>query len=320
MSKLIQFLVQDSADQKIYDLSEVVVDISYSTELNSVGKLTFSYLKQVGRMFIPGSIVKFVYEGQGVFYGYIFETHNTNKNEISVTAFDQLRYFKNKDSMLMQNFTTGKLVKSICRRFNLKPGNIADTGYILPDQVIRNKTLLDVVLDTIKDTLVATGKHYHIQDDFGSVGLYELMDLRLPLILGDNLQTFSYDYGRSIDQNTYNKIKLAQKQGQVLNQTFIEEDTNNQKKWGILQFYDEVDENLTPLQIKEQAKLLLKLYNHETRSLSIECIGDKRVRAGSGIKVILSNLMIDQYFIVRSASHKFSKKGVHTMSLELMMV
>lgn len=317
---MIRFLIQDSADQLIYDLSEMVIDISYSTEFNSVGKLTFSYLKQVGRMFIPGSIVKFTYDGHGVFYGYIFETHNTNKNEISVTAFDQLRYFKNKDSMLIKKFTTGKVVKSICRRFNLKPGNIADTGYILPDQVIRNKTLLDVVLDTIQATLVATQKYYHIQDDFGSVGLHELKDLRLPLILGDSLQTLCYDYGRSIDQNTYNKIKLAQKQGEVLNQAFVEEDEKNQKKWGVLQFYDEVDEKLTPSQIQEQAKLLLKLYNHETRSLSIECIGDKRVRAGSGIRIILSNLMIDQYFIVRSASHKFSKKGVHTMSLELMMV
>lgn len=317
---MIQFLIQDSADQQVYDLSEMVVDINYSTEFNAVGKLTFSYLKKVGRMFIPGSIVKFVYDGHGIFYGYIFETHNTNKNEITVTAFDQLRYFKNKDSMLMKRFTTGKLVKSICRRFNLKAGNIADTGYTLPDQLIRNKTLLDVVVDTLTDTLVATQKKYHIQDDFGSVGLHEEKDLRLPLILGDYAHTFSYDYGRSIDGDTYNKIKLAQKQGEVLNQTFIAEDEPNQMKWGILQFYDEVDEKLTPSQIQEKAKELLKLYNHETRSLNIECLGDKRVRAGSGIKVVLSNLKIDQYFMVKSATHKFSKKGAHTMSLELMMV
>lgn len=312
----IEFLVQEGSDQKVFDLSELVTSISYSHEFNKVSKLSFSYLKAAGRMFTPGSIIRFRYNKQPIFYGFIFETTHKHKT-IEVVAYDQLRYLKAKDTLMYESYTVGKLIKVICGRVNVKPGNIADTGFVLPNKVIRNKTYIDMITDGISDTLIGTKKKFIIRDDYGSIGLHDVETLKLPLIFGDESFVYGYSYKRSIDGETYNRIKLAQKKDKTLDQSCIAEDTSNQKRWGILQYYDEVDENISPALVKKKAQDLLKRYNQEERSFSISCIGDTRVRAGSGINILLSNLGINHYFLVDKVSHKFTKNKIHTMEVEL---
>lgn len=317
-----EFLVQDKADYKMYDLSTIVSDISYTTELNSVGKLTFSYLKQE-RMFIPGSIVRFKYNGSNIFYGFIFETENSQDEMISVIAYDQLRYFKYKDSMMLKGFTAGKLLKSICDKQRLKWGMVDDTKFKLVDKLFRGKTYLDMMQECIDETLIGTKSKYILYDDFGNVSLREAKSLRLPIIIGDNSFAYGYSYTRSIDGETYNRIKLAQKQQDkngdtFINQTYVIDDATTQAKWGILQYYEEVDDNMDKTSIMQRGKDLLRLYNNEEKKLSLPCLGDARVRAGSGIKVVLSNLGINQYFIVKSVTHSFG--NVHTMDLELIII
>lgn len=317
-----EFLVQDKADDKIYDISDIVSDINYDSQINSVGKLTFSYLKQ-DRMFIPGSIIRFKYNEAEIFYGYLFETTNTEGEMLTVVAYDQMRYLKYKDSVMLKDFTAGKLVKFICDKQKLKWGIVEDTQFKLVDKLFRGKTYLDMIQECIDDTLIATGNKYVIYDDFGNLSLKETKNLKLPLMVGDESLAYGYSYTRSIDGETYNRIKLAQKQqdkegNTFINQTYIIDDAKTQAKWGVLQYYEEVDDNMDKTRIMQRAKNLLRLYNHEQRKLSLPCLGDTRVRAGNSVRVVLSNLGIDQYFIVKSVSHSF--KSIHTMDLELIMI
>lgn len=317
-----EFLIQDKADNKIYDVSEIVSDVSYTTELNSVGKLTFSYLKQ-GRMFIPGSIVRFKYNETKVFYGYIFKAGNTESEMLTVTAYDQLRYLKYKDGLMIENFTVGKLVKFICDKQKLKWGMVEDSKFKLVDKLFRGKTYLDMIQECIDETLIGTKKKYILYDDFGNISLKEAKNLKLPIMIGDESFAYGYSYTRSIDGETYNRIKIAQKQQDkngdtFLNQTYVVDDPATQAKWGVLQYYEEVDENMDKTRIMQRANDLLRLYNNEERKLSLPCLGDARVRAGTSIRVLLSNLGIDKYFIVKNVSHSFGK--VHTMDLELIII
>lgn len=314
--------MQDKANNKIYDISDIVSDINYDSQINSVGKLTFSYLKQ-DRMFIPGSIIRFKYGEAKIFYGYLFETTNTEGEMLTVVAYDQMRYLKYKDSVMIKDFTAGKLVKFICDKQKLKWGIVEDTQFKLVDKLFRGKTYLDMIQECIDDTLIATGNKYVIYDDFGNLSLRETKKLKLPLIVGDESLAYGYSYTRSIDGETYNRIKLAQKQqdkegNTFINQTYAVDDTETQAKWGVLQYYEEIDDNMNKTRIMQRAKDLLRLYNHEQRKLSFPCLGDTRVRAGNSIRVVLSNLGIDQYFVVKSVSHSF--KSIHTMDLELIMI
>ena len=93
-------------------------------------------------------------------------------------------------------------------------------------------------------------------------------------------------------------------------------DSQTIKQYGLLQYYEKVNENMNTAQIKERAERLVKLKNHETETLKIgECLGDVRIRGGSGIKLQILSEGIDTWTIVDQVTHKFGT--THEMSLDL---
>ena len=61
---------------------------------------------------------------------------------------------------------------------------------------------------------------------------------------------------------------------------------------------------------------LLLLKDRETETLSIDCIGDLRVRAGTGVKVQIKDAGVDLWAIVNKAVHSFNGAS-HTMKLDM---
>ena len=49
--------------------------------------------------------MSFRFNGANVFYGYVFKKSRSDNRLIKVTAYDQLRYFKNKDTISYVNKT-----------------------------------------------------------------------------------------------------------------------------------------------------------------------------------------------------------------------
>jgi len=303
-------------------MSEVVEgDISWeSEERNGASRLSFSYMS--GDMFPNGSIVRFKYKGSNIFYGYIFKTECDEKGIKKVTAYDSLRYFKYKDTKVFKGTTLDKLVREIMvGRPNMRAGNIKPTNYVLPDRVEDNKTYLDMIYDSIEDTLLATGRRYILYDKFGALELVEAQELKLPIVLGNESYALGYSYEVSIDGETYNRVKLAQDNKDTgTRESYIVQDSKTMAQWGVLQYYDKVDENLNPAQIKEKAEKLLKLYNRDEKTLNIPALGDSRVRGGSGVYTDIKHrdISIKQWALVKKVSHKFSGPH-HTMDLELII-
>ena len=63
------------------------------------GKLTFSVVKTPGLNFQEGDPVKLTVDGTPMFYGFVFIKSRDKDSTIDVTAYDQLRYLKNKDTI-----------------------------------------------------------------------------------------------------------------------------------------------------------------------------------------------------------------------------
>lgn len=304
-----EFLIQDSETKKIYDMSEVVGDISYTDTINNgASKLTFNYLLVDNKKFNNGSIVRFKYNDSNIFYGYIFRTEVTKSEKIQVIAYDQLRYLKTKDTIELNGYTLDKLVKTECDKFLLKYGILDCSKYILRDKKIDNKTLLDIIYEAIDEVLISTKDKYILRDNFGAIEVLNVSNLKLPVIFGDESLVYDYKYEQSIDNNTYNTIKLNTK---VIS-------SDNISRWGVLQYYEKVNGNFNEAQIKEKANNLLRLYNREEKKLSLSVLGDVRVRAGDGIFCIIRDVNINSWFIVNEVTHRF-KKDIHTMELDVII-
>lgn len=303
---------------KMYEISELVTKVSYTDKLNDgCSKLEFSYIND-DLVITNGSGVSFVYGGVNIFSGFVFKVNRDSKKEISVTAYDQLRYCKAKDTIAVKNNTVTDLVKKMCNYFGLKTGTLSNTGYKLSTSVQDDKTWLDIVYDAIGDTLRNKGVWYSLRDEFGSIAIRDLKELQLNLILGDESFAYDYEYEKSIDDEFYNQIKIVsdnEKSGK--RDVYTTKDSDSISKYGLLQYFEKLDKNANASQAKSKTDNLLKLYNREMETLSLKCLGDTRIRAGSSFYEQISDIALNKRLIVKSVTHEFLP--AHTMDLELMI-
>lgn len=292
-------------------------DIQWETERkNAPGKLTFKVLKDNIIQFTEGNAVRFAVNGTNIFYGFVFSKKRDKDGIITVTCYDQLRYFKNKDTYVYTNKTADQLLQMLANDFLLNTGMIETTGYLIASRVESNKTLFDIMQNALDLTMQNRGEMYVLYDDFGKLCLKNLERMKLGLVIDEETGQ-NFDYTSSIDSDTYNKIKLTyDNEDTGKREVYIAKDTSHINEWGVLQYYDTIDEN-TNGQAKVDA--LLKLYNTKTRKLQIkDAVGDIRVRGGSLVivKMNLGDISLQNFMLVEKVKHKF-KNNEHFMDLTL---
>ena len=328
-------LLVETTNKKVYEISELVKSAEWKDYLNDgCSKFTFSYLAN-GLNIDNGSIVRFRYNGANIFYGVVFKHEHVKNKVVTITAYDLLRYCKAKDTVVMKGDTVTTLARKMCNYFGIPAGTLANTGYVLPTDAQSDKTWLDIMYSAIGDTLRATGRWYALRDEFGSVCLRNLTELETNLILGDGSACYDYSYSKSIDDDFYNEIKLAvDNEVTGKRDVYIAKDSGSINKYGLLQYYDVMSFNSTSTGSGSQSSAnkaaneakkkslaiqmsnaLLSLYNGETESFSMSCIGNTAIRAGSSFHAYLSEIGINKRLIVKTATHTFLPN--YTMTLEV---
>lgn len=280
------------------------------------GKLEFTVVKGPGLNFAEGDPVKLTVNGTAMFYGFVFKKKRDKGGTIDVVAYDQLRYLKNKDTITEEGLKASDLLKRIATDFRLNLGTVEDTGYTLETIVEENQTLFDMIQSALDETLMNTKQLYVLYDDAGKLTLKNINTMKLNLLIDEETgENFSYE--SSIDEQTYNKIKLAyndEKTGK--RELFIAQDGAKMNQWGVLQYFEEVQ---TKTGASAKADALLKLYDQKTRKLTIQnAFGDVRVRAGSAVAVALNlgDIVTNNYMVVNKVTHTF-RGDEHMMELDL---
>lgn len=292
----------------------VIEGIVWSTVRQRVGTLKFKVVKDAKLNFAEGDVVRLRINGKNVFYGFVFTKQRDKEKTISVTAYDQLRYLKNKDTYVYEDITATEIIKTIAAKFRLKTGIVEDTKYKIESLPQDNEELFQTIQNAIDTTLDNTGRMYVLYDDFGKITLKSLASMKVDLLIDEETGE-NFDYTSSIDSNTYNKIKLIydnEKTGK--REVFIAQDSKHINEWGILQYHDKLKKGENG---KAKADALLKLYNNKTRNLTIKnAYGNVRVRAGSMIVVMLNlgDIIAKNWMIVEKCKHEF-KESEHLMTL-----
>ncbi len=282
-----------------------------SERKGSPAVLKFEVVKSGDLNFTEGNKVNLIVNEAKVFAGFVFTKSRDNGPTISVTAYDQLRYLKNKDTYVYEGLTATKVIKVTAEDFGLNMGVLEDTGYAI-SRVEENKTWFDIIQSALDVTFLNTGKMYVLYDDFGNITLKNIENMKIPILV-DNETAENFEYSTSIDTNTYNQIKLYYKNRLVK----VKKDEGNIKRWGVLQLSETIEELTENALMK--SKTMLERYNEKTRTLSVKnVIGDTRVRAGNSIGVYLSlgDQVANQYMLIERCTHTF-KENEHFMDLTL---
>ena len=298
-------------DQLKYQVQE---GMKFSDERKGApGKLTFTTFADNKRKITNGDAVAVIVNKRKFFYGFIFSFSPKTDGTLEVTAYDQLRYFKNKDTYISVNKTSTALLKKIAKDFNLKCGKLANTKYPV-SRIDDNATLFDIVQNSLDETLIARGKIYTLYDDYGNLRLREPWKVNV-LISGQTAE--SYDYKESIEDQVYNQIKLAYDNSKKGTQeVFVVKNSKSINQWGVLQYYDKVD---SKKDIKLKLKSLLDIYCKSGKTLKFNnCFGDARVRAGCLVPVTIKIYYqkVSGYLLVDKVTHTFNNSQ-HLMDLEL---
>ncbi|MFD0675154.1 hypothetical protein [Cohnella sp. GCM10027633] len=266
-----------------------------------------------------GDVVRVQLDGRAIFYGYVFTIDSSAEREWQLTAYDQIRYLLEADSYYGANVKASQVLIDNAKAIGLTVGHVTDTEFVIPVFGESGQKRLDMICKALDQTLLSKGTSFVLYDDAGRLTLRNLTEMRANVLIGDRSLAYGYSASRSIDSETYNRIKLAKDKksgGGEKVKPYELEDRETIAKWGRLQLYQTVDEGLNEAQIKEMAERLLKLKNREQRKFSIEALGDISVRAGSVVQVTIAEQGINQNYLVEECKHSF-QGGSHTMSLEL---
>lgn len=303
-----------TCDEYLY-IPKVCDDITLSIERRGTpSKLEFEVIRNDEMKLREGGIISLIVDDTKVFYGYIFSLRYSESDTISVTAYDQLRYLKNKDTYVYEKKTASQVIRMIADDFKLQCGSICNTAYQI-SRVEDNQSLFDIIETALDETLRVQKKLYVFYDNYGKLTLKAIDDMKRDDIVVTADNTESYSLSSTIDGETYNQIKLYfdnEKTGK--RDIYIEKDSSNIKKWGLLQYYEKLDKGEDG---KAKAQALLKLHNHVDRTLDFDGVtGVLGLRAGNSIlfKLKVGDIELSNFLVIDKIKHHFSENE-HTMDM-----
>lgn len=296
---------------------QVLSGLRLQRAANAAAVLDFVVVKNGMLNFLEGAPVRLRLDGQTVFVGRVFAKRRRQPELIQVRAYDQLRYLQNRDCCLLRDFTPGDLLRRVCSENNLRLGKVADCGLRLAARSFDNRRYLDMLAEVLNEVWQAKGRRYFVYDDGGEICLQSCWDMRVNILLA--VDCFGgYEYATSIDEKTYNRVKVIyEDKRKGLRKEFLAEDGEKIADWGVLQL---VSKNADAKeQTYSRAYELLQLYRKRQESLLVmEAPGNVMVRGGSmvGVRLNLGEQLVDCWALVKRAEH-IIKHGNCLMNLSL---
>lgn len=315
-----ELVIASKKTGKVMEVSRSVTEVTYTTNRTGYpGQLDFTILKAGELAFYEGDAVRFSVDGQLVFYGWVFTKSKDRWGVISVTCYDRIRYLKANASYAFYNQSASDILKQIAGDLQLALGDIADTGYKIPSLIEDEQGCIDIIEGAIQQTLLNTGDIYVLFDNGKGVSLQKPENMKASVLLGDRSLVTDYTYKTDIDQQTYNRVKLARPNEETGRaDVVIAEDSANIGQWGLLQLYQTVDGDVNDAQMRAQAKAMLNYYNRITRTLSVTSLGVVGLRAGMMVFMKISgfgDIRLNQYVLLEKVTHTFAN-DLHTMDFE----
>lgn len=322
----VEVIIQNSETDKGFNITQVVNSIEVVTYLEiKPGKLEIE-LKPLDSLewVALGSLITVTVDGEKLFFGYVFKFDVDQNRVCKITAYDQMRYLQNKDTLVTSKATASDIFKQVCDAFGLKYKVVKKSPHILAQRINDNKTYGDMIAYALDKTLIDTNLWYFIRDNWGTLEFLDIYEERTNIAIGDASLLSSFSYTTSIDSDTYNQVKLVKENKETKKrEIYIEKDSTTINKWGTLQFYETVQESMNDAQIRTRADMLLEYYNKPKRTLKLDrCLGNFKIKAGRSFVLLISDLKdtvpYNQYVICSTCTHKITN-GVHLMELEVLI-
>ena len=302
---MLQILYENNLTGEIHGVTTLVTAAVWETKrAGAPASLTLSLRADGDVSWELGGALSLGTAAGTLFYGYVMRISQNERDEVQVTAYDQTRYLKAKDSYVFEGRRADEITREIAEDFGLRLGVLANTGYVIPVLIADGQCLLDILLGALQMTYESTGRLFFLWDDGGALRVTDTQETELDLIVGDGSLATGYTFESDIDTETYNQIKLVKENRRIgARDVYLFEDRESMTRWGVLQSYEKVTEELNEAQMRVRGEALLGLYNRPSRSFALSARADLSVRAGRRLFVNFALLGVDEYVLVEEARH-----------------
>lgn len=318
-------IYQDAVSRTCYDISSLASNIEHHTEMDSQpGKLTFKLSEdpkkllnkiKMGSVIILKSTLKILFRGR------VFRAETDENGGWQVTAYDSLRYLKNKDTMSCINKTLQEFVQDIANAANISCKVSAGGSVKLTDRLFQSKSYFEMLKTCFDEVFEKNGTLLFMRDNNGILEVTEPKKCVTSNYVGDGANLTGYSYSEDIDETTFNKIMLFKKDKKTgqLKMLDPQQDFMTATLWGVLQDEKTFDENTEDSQAIAYGQLLLANKNRIKNSISIKALNIDGLDAGCGFYFVLSKLNIMQSVYVTRATHYYNQ-DLGTMDLEVSLI
>ncbi|MEN1969029.1 phage portal protein [Lentibacillus sp. N15] len=263
-----------------------------------------------------GDTVLFKWKEKELFRGTVFNRNKTKSGTITIIAYDMLHYLlTNKDIYVFSKKRVTDMVVRICKDFQIPRGTIANTGVRLNEIYTNETTLYDIILKGIVNTEKQSGRRFQLSSSKGKLHLKEWKEIEKQWVLETGVNITDYNFATNLD-DTATRVKLVSSVDKKTT-TAVVNNGSGQKKYGVLQHFERVNEELTQNQANSRAKKLLKQKKGIQKNLEVDALGIDEVVSGMPVYVIEKDLGIKGTYYVDSDTH-FFMGDYHDMKLKLL--
>jgi len=190
----------------------------------------------------------------------------------------------------------------IAEDYRLNVGSLESGGYSMT-QYEEEETLYDIIQNAMDLTLMNTGTLFVLYDDFGKLTLKNIESMKTNILIDEETGE-NYTYTSSIDELTYNQIRLYYDNEETgTREVYIAKDSENINRWGVLQYTEQLND---PTSGQVKADALLEYYDKVTRGLDVSgCVMKGKLQAGNSVGVILNlgEIKIQNYMVAEKVTH-----------------
>lgn len=265
-----------------------------------------------------GDMVMLKNEGYEITRAIIVDEQKNGRDPISYTAFD-FAFYLNKSNAVYQfnKMAADQCIKKILSEFGVPVGNIISMptpiSKIFPDDLVS-----DIIKEIIKIAEQKLGIKYLMEMRQGKLFIEKQKDLTVKasfMLGGKSYNATEAIMNPSRKRSISDMVNSIQVVGNNDKLVLIKDDDAMIKKYGKIQKVISLDQE-EKKSAKEVAENELKELSKVVEEISIDLVGDDRVRAGRLFEVVEPITGIKGTYLINDVSHSI-ENGIHKMSLGL---
>ncbi|MGF9711618.1 XkdQ/YqbQ family protein [Paenibacillus naphthalenovorans] len=301
-------------------LDPVVTSVTWSGDITQAArrlevslKNTVDGVKQALEIEL-GRELRLYSDGDELFRGIIFAHDINARGDMTITAYDEAIYLtKNMDTRKFTAMTASSIIRQLCTEFGVEIGEIADTSYVIPKLILRDKTLWDMMTIALTETRKQNGRRFWLTARAGALSLIERGEKRVDWILENGTNILDASYSQSIE-DMRNQVRVIGGDEDKAPISVTVKDSALIDRFGTMQHLERMGSDAKQAEVAQLARQLLDQLSKITDEARVEALGNVEVTAGTAVYVIEEMTRIVGGFYVITDSHTW-RNGVHRMSL-----